>query len=116
MAHYPWFVSYNVLHASLFIPSEKLGQIIRSAFIGFVSSTTSDICANPARVMKTIKQTSGISDTRSMGYIDAWQITFKDRNLREVLKQLFLRGLFARIITNGLQSMIFTIFLINSYK
>lgn len=102
VGHYPWFYIYNFLNAK--IPrydTVKYKKLLRSALIGFCSAVTSDTCSNSLRVLKTTKQTHRDHIT----YVDA---------LKEVVKKdgvigLFGRGLKTRIITNGIQGILFTI-------
>jgi hypothetical protein len=102
VGHYPWFFIYNFLNAK--IPKQdsvKYKKLLRSAFIGFCSAVTSDTVSNSLRVLKTTKQTH----IDNVTYIVAF---------REVVKKdgvigLFGRGLKTRIITNGIQGILFTI-------
>ncbi|KAL1519894.1 hypothetical protein AB1Y20_023383 [Prymnesium parvum] len=100
MGHYPWFVTYNFLQAK--VPAATgLKRQLRSAIIGFFSSLVSDVFSNSVRVVKTAKQTA---DT-DVGYLaTASKIIAEDG-----INGLFLRGLSTKILSNGLQAMLFTI-------
>ena len=104
VGHYPWFVTYNVLNDSL--PKYEPDQPIyykfgRSAVIGFSSSLVSDTSSNAIRVCKTFKQTY------------PQQITYPEI-VRKIVTEhsvfdLMFRGLRTKLISNGLQGMMFTI-------
>jgi hypothetical protein len=59
VGHYPWFFIYNLLNARLprYERSEKLKNLMRSAFMGFAASVVSDTISNSFRVIKTNRQT-----------------------------------------------------------
>lgn len=78
-------------------------QLFYSASIGFTASVASDCVSNSVRVLKVMKQTSH----SSISYLAL---------LRQVLQrgrggaaELMLRGLTLRILSNGLQSVLFVI-------
>jgi hypothetical protein len=101
VGHFPWFLTYNYLSQNIQKTDNKLKNLGRSAIIGFCSSSISDICSNSLKVIKTNRQTS--KDT----------ITYQ-KLIRNIIHQdsvisLFTRGLKTKIITNGLQGMMFTI-------
>lgn len=100
VGHYPWFLVYNYL--SKLIPRyDGYKKLLRSALIGFTSAVISDSCSNSLRVIKTTKQTH----KDNVGYVEAiGEVVKKDGYLG-----LFGRGLKTRIITNGLQGIIFTV-------
>jgi hypothetical protein len=108
IAHYPWFLTVNLL--DLLWPKSSScfsdNLILRNALVGFVASAISDIVSNPVRVVKTMKQTLISEDANVLhSYGDI---------LNEALKAngwqgLFLRGLDSRLLSNGLQSMLFTV-------
>tara|TARA_B100001173_G_C15890385_1_gene505373 strand:- start:45 stop:890 length:846 start_codon:yes stop_codon:yes gene_type:complete len=102
VGHYPWFLTYNVLNQK--IPNyedDKLKTLMRNGFIGFNSAVISDCCSNSLRVIKTTKQTS----SKNINYQDTVQMIIKE----DGVKGLLGRGLKTRILTNGLQGIIFTI-------
>jgi len=67
--------------------------------IGFTSSVVSDTITNAFRVIKAIRQTTGIT------YGDAISSVLQ----KDGFKGLLTRGLKTRIFANGLQSVVFTI-------
>jgi len=75
--------------------------IVRSAFIGFWCTLVSDCISNSIRVVKTFKQTSQEKLTYKQ-VID--QIIAKDG-----VSGLFLRGLKTKLLTNGIQGVIFSV-------
>lgn len=104
-SHYPWFYTYNLLDG-LIAKSEKVIEVvIRSAFIGFAASAASDTVSNFLRILKTVKQSASSDGVRSLTYL---QIV---KNVHEEggVAALFGRGLATRIITNGIQSILFTV-------
>ena len=107
VAHYPWFITYNYLNTQIPLSASRRATLIRSALIGFVSSTVSDCFSNPLRVIKTYKQCT-LSES-------AVSTTYRSIVLQIIerggLISLFGRGLLARIVGNGIQNVFFTIFL-----
>lgn len=82
---------------------------MRSAFIGFCSSLVADTVTNSIKVIKTIQQDPSISSTMPAS-----------GNVREIFNaickesksgclDLFTRGLGTRIMSNGFQSIVFTV-------
>ncbi len=102
-AHYPWFYVHNLLDASWVINGSKPYLVhIRSAVIGFLASVVSDTVSNFIRVIKTVKQANrGVH----MSYVDTIDMIVKESGYLG----LFGRGLLTRIISNGIQSMLFTV-------
>jgi hypothetical protein len=105
VGHYPWFVTYNTLNSKLpeYNPDtdRRAYKYGRSAIIGFSSSLISDTCSNAIRVCKTYKQTY------------KKQITYP-QIIRKIIAEesitgLLFRGLKTKIISNGIQGMLFTI-------
>eukprot|EP01060_Flectonema_neradi_P031737 TRINITY_DN489_c2_g4_i1.p1 TRINITY_DN489_c2_g4~~TRINITY_DN489_c2_g4_i1.p1 ORF type:complete len:460 (+),score=113.71 TRINITY_DN489_c2_g4_i1:62-1441(+) len=99
--HYPWFATYNTLDAKLPVPQELSKKLARNASIGFCASAVSDTVSNSLRVLKTYRQTASVT----ISYSDA---------AREIIRQdgmsgLFGRGLKTRIMTNGMQGMLFSV-------
>jgi hypothetical protein len=76
--------------------------LIRSAFIGFCASMISDTCSNSLRVIKTTRQTIPTNE----GYIAITKAIIKN----EGLVGLAGRGLKTKIITNGIQGLVFSVF------
>jgi len=101
VGHYPWFYTNNQLRESLPQFDFTYGKYVRNAVIGFASAAVSDTLSNSLRVLKTTVQTSLVP----VGYMDsAKEIIAKDG-----YAGLFGRGLKTRILTNGLQGVLFTI-------
>lgn len=101
VGHYPWFLSYNMLNQKLPKYEETHKKLLRNAFIGFNSAVISDCCSNSLRVVKTVKQTSKTKKT----YTQIIQNIIKKNGIVD----LFGRGLKTRIITNGIQGILFTV-------
>ena len=103
VGHYPWFLTYNFLNQNIEKPSndENGKKFLRNGLIGFSSSIVSDSCSNSLRVLKTSKQTY----PNNIGYLDIGKDIIKNDGLQGLMG----RGLKTRILTNGLQGMIFTI-------
>lgn len=101
VGHYPWFFVYNYMNAALPTYEETHKTLMRSAVIGFCASFCSDCCSNSIRVLKVYKQ----SNTEAISYAEA---------LKRVLKEdgvagLFGRGLQTKIISNGMQGLMFSV-------
>lgn len=101
LSHYPWFLTYNLLDDKLPVYDGNK-KIIRNGFLGFCCSATSDICVNFFKILKVNKQ------THKNVNIDYPEI-IKEIYLKEGLKGVLFRGLFTKIIGNGLQNMLFMI-------
>lgn len=104
VGHYPWFITFNYLNA--YLPKidyrdDPLSALIRNASIGFCSSFTSDVASNSIRVIKTYKQThpETISYTK----------TIQEIITKDSLHGLFFRGLTTKILTNGIQGVVFSV-------
>lgn len=101
VGHYPWFFMYNYLSEKLPQPDGQVMKLCRSAFIGFCSSATSDLCSNSIRVVKVYRQTN----TVKVSYVEAIQNIIKE----DGYAGLFGRGLKTKIIANGLQGLMFSV-------
>ena len=104
VGHYPWFATYNYLNA--YIPkydaSETLKNMGRNAGIGFTASVSSDTLSNSLRIVKTMKQSH---PNPTISYLKITEeILAKDGYVG-----LFGRGLKMRLMTNGLQGMMFSV-------
>ena len=104
IGHYPWFMTYNYLNVYLpkYEKTEVLNNMARNAFIGFNASIISDTLSNSFRIVKTTKQ----SHTNPT-------ITYK-KIVEEILQKdgaqgLFGRGLKIRLMTNGIQGIMFSV-------
>jgi hypothetical protein len=101
VGHYPWFFTFNYLDSTLPKYESGLQTLARNAFIGFTSSIISDTTSNSLRVVKTTKQ----SYTVPVTYVKVVnEILEKDG-----LKGLFGRGLVIRLMTNGIQGLMFSV-------
>jgi len=102
VGHYPWFATFNYLQASVPEVGDGLaGKLVRNAFIGLCASGVSDCCSNSFRVVKTMKQTAN----EQVSYTDAIQGILKTDGVQGLLG----RGLQTRLVTNGLQGMLFSV-------
>ena len=102
IGHYPWFVTYNYLN--YYFPEDKndstIDKLTKRASIGLCSSIVSDTTSNCIRVIKTIKQTSA----NTISYRE----TINNLYSKEGYSWIF-RGLKTKIITNGLNGIMFSI-------
>lgn len=130
VGHFPWFLTFNFLSAELPTPQELLSslqagaqvdastasavlaawvqstdarllQLLRSAFIGLVASSTSDVCSNSLRVLKTVRQ----SDKEGLTYADS----VKSILSKDGWGGLLGRGLGTRLVSNALQGVMFSV-------
>ena len=104
VGHYPWFLTYNYMNE--YLPKYKYEEnavkaLGRNALIGFSASFVSDTISNSIRVVKTIKQTN----EKNITYKNIISSVIE----KEGLNGLFFRGLKTKILTNGLQGIIFSI-------
>eukprot|EP01010_Urceolus_cornutus_P000630 NODE_1147_length_1081_cov_196.437984_g876_i0.p1 GENE.NODE_1147_length_1081_cov_196.437984_g876_i0~~NODE_1147_length_1081_cov_196.437984_g876_i0.p1 ORF type:complete len:299 (-),score=51.93 NODE_1147_length_1081_cov_196.437984_g876_i0:130-1026(-) len=105
VGHWPWFVTYNYLNTHLGWDDASRGKkLLRNAFIGISASFVSDVSSNGIRVLKTYRQTA----TEPVSYLQA----FNQIRLKSGLfgwEGLFFRGLQTRIVSHGINSMVFTV-------
>ena len=101
VGHYPWFLTYNIMNEKIPKYKEEYKNIIRSGFIGFNSAVISDCVANSFRVVKTVRQTY----KNNISYVNV----YKEIVEKDGYTGLFGRGLKTRIITNGIQGIVFSI-------
>ena len=102
IGHYPWFLVHNYLDKYLpMYDNNIMVRLMRNAFIGFASSCVSDIISNSIRVLKTSMQTG----EGKKGYKEIYEEIKKKKGIKEV----FIRGLNTRLITNGIQGLMFNI-------
>ena len=100
--HYPWFATYNYLNAKLPEAHDSMSQkLLRSAFIRFCASFVSDCCANSLRVIKTTRQTH----KQSISYVEVVRMIVNQEGVMGLLG----RGLKTKIITNGIQGLMFSV-------
>jgi len=83
-------------------PEDQTQKLVRNAFIGICSSAVSDTVSNSLRVIKTVKQTTADAN---LGYVGVVKAIIE----RDGLKGLFGRGLKTRLLTNIMQSMVFSV-------
>lgn len=104
VGHYPWFATYNYLNEYLpkYDKSEQLKNMARNAFIGFNASIISDTLSNSLRIVKTTKQSH---PNPAITYKQiAMEILEKDG-----MQGLLGRGLKIRLMTNGIQGIMFSV-------
>jgi len=99
--HLPWFGTYNFLNDLLPTYESKLATLSRNAGMGFCASVVSDTTSNSIRVVKTYRQTS----TETLSYIQC----AKNIVASDGLAGLFGRGLQTRIMSNGVQGVMFSV-------
>lgn len=102
--HYPWFLVHNYLEATVAKPTLFKFMLLRTAGIGFIATAFSDIVTNSLRVVKTVKQAVS-AEGLDLSYSQVIAKVFSEGGL----SALFGRGLLSRILSNGLQSVIFTV-------
>lgn len=99
--HYPWYTTYNYLNAVLPEYVETYAKITRNAVIGFCASAVSDTASNSMRVLKTVRQTSAVSNS--------YKDVIKDILEKDGVQGLMGRGLKMRLITNCFQGGLFSV-------
>ena len=83
-------------------------QLMRSATIGLCASSVSDISSNSLRVLKTVRQTADIGlnhSARKFSYISAAKEIIDEEGWKGFLG----RGLKTKLISNGVQSALFSV-------
>jgi hypothetical protein len=103
LGHYPWFITYNILSKNEYLRALIPSTLMRNACTGFFASIVSDTCINAIRVVKTTKQSMGSKHTVS--YTEAISMILA----ADGWLGLFGRSLKTRLLSNALQSVIFTI-------
>ena len=101
VGNYPWFATFNALQLAVPQQEGKM-KFVRNAGIGIVSAAVSDCVSNSLRVIKTVKQTSPDPNLSYMGAV-------KNVVSQGGVASLFGRGLQTRLLTNILQSMVFSV-------
>ena len=101
IGHYPWFLTYNIMDEKLPNYNDGLRKFLRNGLIGFSAAVISDCSSNSLRVIKTTKQTN----PNPISYKNTVEMIVKEDGLRG----LFGRGLKTRILTNGIQGIVFTV-------
>jgi hypothetical protein len=101
VGHYPWFFTYNYLNEALPKRETQLGELGRRAIMGFCASAISDTCSNSIRVVKVYKQ----SYPTQITYLQVVRNVLAESGVQG----LFFRGLETKILSNGLQGILFSI-------
>eukprot|EP00937_MAST-01D_sp_MAST-1D-sp2_P003533 g3533.t1 len=107
VGHWPWFVVYNYLDASLpwDAPETPLRQkLARNAAIGMCASFVSDVSSNSLRVLKTYRQTA----VEPVSYGEAFRRIRAESGLFG-WEGFFMRGLQTRVVQHGINSAVFTV-------
>lgn len=101
VGHYPWFLTYNFLSEKIPKQDTQLGELGRRAILGFCSSAVSDTCSNSIRVVKVYKQSypTQLSYPQVVAKIVA----------ESGISGLMFRGLETKILSNGMQGIMFSI-------
>ena len=118
VGYYPWFYVFHAFDRHLPVVTDPPRILFRSALIGFIATTVSDTISNSVRIVKTVKQAS----TSAIGNdLDSYKGSSSSDNQNSYLSiihrvysegglhGLFGRGLLTRILTNGIQNMLFTV-------
>jgi len=115
VGHYPWFVTYNTLQEKVPTPDGTAKKLVRNAAIGFAASLASDTTSNSLRVLKVtttdfyfcknFSQTYRQTSAEKIGYLQCAKNIIKS----DGIVGLFGRGLKTRILTNGIQGMMFSV-------
>jgi len=102
VGHFPWFLTYNYLCAKIpEFEEDKMKELGRRALIGFCSSAVSDSISNSIRIVKVYKQSSLVALTYTQ--------VIQNILMESGWKGLFFRGLETKILSNGLQGILFSI-------
>jgi Mitochondrial carrier protein len=96
-----WFATYNILSEKIPKQDTQLKELGRRAILGFCSSAVSDTCSNSIRVIKVYKQ----SHPDQLSYPEVVRRVLQESGVRG----LFFRGLETKILSNGLQGILFSI-------
>jgi hypothetical protein len=103
VGHFPWFSVYNYLSKSETVQSLIPRPLLRNAAIATIASFVSDTVVNSIRVIKTTKQAMGAK--HKVSYSEAINMVLA----ADGWKGLFGRGLKTRLLSNSLQSIVFTV-------
>jgi hypothetical protein len=101
VGHYPWFFTYNLLSEKIPKQDDRFKELGRRAILGFASSAVSDTCSNSIRVIKVYKQ----SHPEALTYPQCVQRVISESGI----SGLMFRGLETKILSNGLQGILFSI-------
>ncbi|VBB19022.1 hypothetical protein YASMINEVIRUS_1554 [Yasminevirus sp. GU-2018] len=101
---YPWFTTYNYLNLYFDTNHKNLTKtqsVVKNAFTGLVASGVTDALTNSLQIVKIIRQTQ--SDKIS------YQKIVEHVVQKDGVVGLFIRGLKTRLLTNGIQGMMFSV-------
>lgn len=101
---FPWFIVYNHLNQYFDIHHKDLSRsqtIIKNAFTGLCASMITDVLTNSLHVIKINRQ----AHTECIGY----RVIVKQVIKKDGYGGLFCRGLKTRLVSNGIQSMMFSV-------
>lgn len=101
VGHYPWFATFNSLQEIIPKGDSTISNLGRNAFIGFTSTCVSDTLTNSIRVVKVYKQSS----TDTISYTN----TIKQIVNENGITSLFGRGLKTKLLSNGVQGIMFSV-------
>jgi hypothetical protein len=101
VGHYPWFFTYNFLSEKIPKQDTTLNELGRRAILGFCSSAISDTCSNSIRICKVYKQ----SYPEQISYPQVVRKVIAESGV----SGLMFRGLETKILSNGLQGILFSI-------
>jgi hypothetical protein len=104
-AHYPWFLVHNFMERNITKAKSTWVLVLRSALIGFCATAVADTVSNFMRVIKTVKQATVGEQMGHVTYVSIVEKIYSESGLIG----LFGRGLQTRIITDGIQNMLFTV-------
>jgi hypothetical protein len=94
-----WFFTYNFLSETIPKQDTQLAELGRRALLGFCSSAVSDTCSNSIRVVKVYKQ----SYPTQLSYMQVVRNVIAESGVTG----LMFRGLETKILSNGLQGILF---------
>jgi len=101
VAFYPWSFTFETVDKRLPEARSPCGKLARRAATGLIASFVSDVCSNSIRVLTAYKQSSEVP----VGYLEAATTIIA----ADGVKGLFLRGLGIKLVSNGIQAMLFMI-------
>eukprot|EP00547_Thalassionema_nitzschioides_P003749 CAMPEP_0194217158 /NCGR_PEP_ID=MMETSP0156-20130528/20471_1 /TAXON_ID=33649 /ORGANISM="Thalassionema nitzschioides, Strain L26-B" /LENGTH=398 /DNA_ID=CAMNT_0038946117 /DNA_START=1 /DNA_END=1197 /DNA_ORIENTATION=+ len=110
--HFPWFLTYNFLDNQLPMITandDLLLSLVRSATLGLFAAGVSDCVSNSLRVVKTTKQTAGLSNENEQGEELSYPEIVRMIIEKDGIGGLLGRGLQTRLLTNAIQGAAFSI-------
>jgi len=103
-----WFLVHNWLDKLIAVPDSANARVLRAAWIGFLASAFSDAVSNVIKVIKTVKQALAVGE-HSSALTPTYLEVVNNIVAESGYAGLFGRGLATRIVSNGIQSMLFTV-------